>query len=363
MSDIVEHLKTMLAFWDIIRSSDFLMGRRVRSFEKKLSRVLGGLPVASVASGTDGLILSLKALGIGPGDEVIVPAVSFFSTAASVAWVNAMPVFVDVDPATFHCDPVQLESAVTPKTKAVMVAHLNGGMADMEPIVAIARRHHIFIIEDAAQAIGALYKGHPAGHYGDVAVFSFNPSKILATYGDGGAVASRDVSLIEKISRMRMYGSRLQDLSARHDMLGVASRLGPFQAAVLDIGIDVLEKRIQARRKIFFQLVAGLADVSTVVVPAARMQEDHFVTGYRFPLLVPKRDALLSRLRRAGIDARTHYQVPLPRFQAFSSLPSFSKEFPGAERVAREVVVLPTDQMLTDGDVQKIISLCGETAN
>lgn len=358
MNDIFLNFKILMSFWDIIRGRDFILGEAVRNFEKRLAHFLDAPYVLGVNSGTDALILSLKALGIGPGDEVIVPAAGFFSTVGAVSWVNARPVFVDADLNDFNLDPNLIENVVTKKTKAIIVAHLNGRMADTDKILAISKKHNLFLIEDAAQAIGAKYKGQSIGYYSDIACLSFNPSKILAAYGDGGAIITKSAALAEKISLMRMYGAgSYNDLSVRHSILGVSSRLSSFQAAVLNAKLEGLGDVIEKWRRNYFLYAKFLRNVQGIILPKNSLESDCFINGYRYIILTKKRNELLKFLRENKIDARKHYGVSLPQFEAFKHLGYKKGNFPIAERIAEESLALPTDGNIPEKEIRRTAEL------
>lgn len=355
MKDFLFHLKILAAFWEIISKKDFLLGRTVKDFEERLSNFLGVKYVIGVGNCTDALVMVLKAFNVGPGDEVIVPAVSFFATAAAVSWVNAKPIFVDVDLKSLNINPNLLEKAITPRTKAVIVVHLNGRMADMEPIMRIARRKKLVVIEDAAHAIGAKYNGNGIGYYGDAACLSFNIQKILNTYGDGGAVVTNNPLVAEKIALMRTYGARFKEMDKHHSIIGIASRIQSFQAAVLAEKLKDLPSAIEQWRRNYFtysKLLAGFKELEIPEIP-----EEHFINGYRYVVFSKKRDELYRFLKDRGIDAGIRYNVPLAYLEAFSVLGYKTGDFPSAEKIAKESLVLPTNGRLSENEIIKISGL------
>ena len=360
MKDLFDQFKILLSFWNILKSNGFPWENQViRDFEKKLSDYLEVQYVLGVASGTDALILALKACGIKPGNEVIVPALSFFSTAGAVAWVGAKPIFVDIEPTSFNIDPQKIEKAVTPKTKAVIAVHLNGRMADMEAIRQVADRKLLPVIEDAAHAFGSKYKGKPIGHYGDLACLSFNPTKLFGGYGDGGVVITQNAKLAEKISLLRTYGSpRYQEFGINHPIIGTASRLSQFQAAILDIKLQSVEHVIEKTRQNWFLYSKLLDGVGDLVLPSS--PPEYFINGYRFPVLSKKRDGLRIALKKQGFDARMQYAVPLPYFGAFRYLGHKKGDFPNAEKVAAEVLCLPTDYALPEKEIKRAARIIKE---
>jgi len=311
----------------------------VIEFEKKLANYLDVNHVTSVASGTDALILSLKALDIGPGNEVIIPAVSAFSTAGAVKWIGAVPVFVDVKLADFTINPALVESAITPKTKAIIPVHLNGIPADMEKISTIAKRFSLFVIEDAAQAIGTKYKEKSVGSYGDLACLSFNHTKILGTYS-GGAIITNNPVLARKCSILSRYGAASwKELHLNHPFAGIASSLSPLHAALLTVQLGELENNIRKRQEYFHtyaELLQNVGDITHLKVP-----ECSSINGYRYPLLTKHRNELLETLQKENIAARSDHKVPLPFFKSLNNYHKVG-DFPVAEQIAEEGLFLPT---------------------
>ncbi len=353
MKDFISTLKTLQSFWNILTRKNYYTNNVVADLEDNLRNYLNASHVIAVASGTDALIISLKACDVGTGDEVIVPAAGFFSSASAAAWIGAKPVFVDVDLGSFNINPSLIERAITPKTKAIIAVHLNGRMADMERIMRIARRHSLFVIEDAAQAIGACYKEKPIGYYGDLACLSFNPSKILSGYGDGGTVITKSAAFAENVSMMRMYGTRFEDISVCHPIIGIASRLNPFQAAVLSVKLENLDCEINLWRRNYFLYLKFLSGISDLVLPEVSPEKDFYINGYRFVVLTEKREQLIKFLKEHKIDARNHYGTPLPFFGAFSYLEYKKGDFPAAEKIADESLVLPTDSRLNEKEIER----------
>ena len=347
------NLKILLAFWDIIRRKDFVLGRAVQEIETKLAAFCGAKYAFGVASGTDALILSLKACNIGPGDEVIVPAVGFFSSAAAIAWVNARPVFVDVDSGTFNMDVSKIEAAITPRTKAILPIHLNGEMADMEPILEIARKHKLWVIVDAAQAIGSRYKEKLIGQFGDLVCLSFNHTKIFSGFGDGGMILTNNKELAEKVSMMRTYGApTLGEVHSNNIIVGVASRLSPFHAAVLNINFPLLESNIIKQRENYFLYQKLLKGVGDFTLPEER--SGYFMNGYRFSIRTKRKKELVDFLHTRGIRAIDPYAVPLPHLPAFKTLGYKIGDFPIAEEIAKESLALPVHYSLPQDEIANI---------
>ncbi|OHA02012.1 MAG: hypothetical protein A3C11_00010 [Candidatus Sungbacteria bacterium RIFCSPHIGHO2_02_FULL_49_12] len=356
MSEYLINLKILLSFWDIIRRRDFTLGKTVRELEGKLASYCGAKYAIGVGNATDALILSLKACGIGPGDEVITSAVGFFSTAGAITWVNAKPVFVDANLETSNIDVSKIEPAITPRTKAILPVHLNGRIADMEPILAIAKKHGLFVITDAAQAIGSKYKGKPVGEWGDFVCLSFGYSKILETYGDGGMIFTNRSELAEKVWPLRTYGARSwAEIHTNNKVVGVASRLNSFQAAVLLEKLKYTEARIQKQRQhylLYRELLKGAGDVKFL-----RDDADYYLNGYRLPVLTEQRGALRDFLLRKGKKVYNWYPVPLPRLPAFQNLEYKKGDFPNAERIAAECLILPTHFSIPKKKIAQIANL------
>lgn len=346
---ILQEISILYYLWQLLKKPN---GQNApKDFEDKLSRFLKMPHVISVGSGTDALILSLKALGIGPGDEVIVPALSFYSSAGAVSWINAKPIFVDIEENTFNIDPNKIEAAITPRTKAIIAVHLNGHMADMEAISRIAKKYNLFVIEDAAQALGSKYKEKPIGYYGDLACLSFNPQKIINGIGDGGAVVTKSASLAEKIFLMRNYGANPKEPGHRHSIHGISSRLNPVQATILLYKLEGLEKKLEKRRRKYHLYSDLLRGVGDLLLPKATSDEEH--NGYRFAIRTKKRDELHQYLKNLGIDSRIHYPIPLPHLGAFGAGRPRG-EFPIAEAVADEILILPNEDNTREKDIEKI---------
>lgn len=346
----------MAEFWDIISRKDFVLGKTVRKFEKDIAGYLKVKRVLAVASGSDALVITLKALGIGPGDEVIVTALGAFPTVSAVAWVNAIPVFVDADPNTLGMNTGGVEKKISKKTKAIIVAHLTGRLADIEGISNIAKRKSIALIEDSARAMGAKFKGNYTGFYSNAACLSFNPMKIMGGYGDGGAIATNDERIAETASVMRTYGAAsIRDFNENHKTAGIASRLGPYQASVLALKFKDIDKIISRWRRNYLIYLDTLKGVGDLVLP--RITDDDFVNGYEFHLFSKSRDELRGYLRKNGVNAKVQYYKPLPYLDVFKALAYKAGDFPYAENITREILTLPTHGLLTEGYIYRTVSL------
>jgi dTDP-4-amino-4,6-dideoxygalactose transaminase len=330
------------------------LGRETAAFEEEFSAYIaahGGANVGCVGvnSGTDALQLALWACQIGPGDEVITVAHSAVATAAAIALSGATPVFVDVDPATYTLDPTALAAAITPRTKAVIPVHLYGHPADLDSILAVARRAGLRVIEDCAQAHGATYRGRHVGAWGDLGCFSFYPTKNLGALGDGGAVISTDPDLVARVRLLREYGWTPQ---ARYvsQVPGMNSRLDEMQAAILRAKLPHLDAWNEARRSLAALYAAHLPP--GVVQPVERPGCRHVY--HLYVVRVAERDALRVRLQTAGIGTGIHYPVPIHRQPAYAGLPQAQSTLPQTERLAGEIVSLPMHPLLNSQQVRSV---------
>ncbi|MCP9450994.1 MAG: DegT/DnrJ/EryC1/StrS family aminotransferase [Nitrospira sp.] len=342
-------------------SNQFILGPDVGKLEERVAAYCHAQHGIGVTSGTDALLLSLMALGIGPGDEVITPCYSFFATAGVVARLHAKPVFVDIDPVSFNVDPSKIEAAVTPKTKAIIPVHLYGQCAEMTPILEIARRHGFFVVEDAAQAIGAEYRdGRRACSMGTVGCLSFFPSKNLGCLGDGGMVVTNDRNLAERLKILRVHGSHPKYY---HKLIGGNFRLDTIQAAVLNVKLNYLDgwtKRRQdnaERYRSLFQQ-SGLLDRGVVRLPEAVYRESgarHHHIYNQFVLRVERRDELMAHLKQNEIGAEIYYPVPFHLQECFGYLGYREGDFPESERAARETIALPIYPELTPAQQTEVV--------
>lgn len=338
----------------VIESQHFILGPEVELLEREVAAYSQCQFGIGVSSGTDALLVALMAVGVGPGDEVVTTPYSFFATAGAIARLGATPVFVDIDPFTYNIDPRQVESAITKKTRAIIPVHLYGQMADMNPIVKAARAHGLYVIEDAAQAIGAEYTGRRAGSVGDLGCFSFFPSKNLGGFGDGGMVTANDAELADKVKLLRNHGYRPKYYNK---VVGGNFRLDAIQAAVLRVKLKYLDDWTAARQKnadIYRRLFseAGLAvGNSKVTLPQESPEQRHIYN--QFVIRAENRDGLLRYLKGRQIGTEIYYPVPLHLQECFADLNYKPGDFPFSERAARETLALPiypelTRQMLSD---------------
>jgi dTDP-4-amino-4,6-dideoxygalactose transaminase len=327
---------------EVIESQVFVKGPKVAGFEQLIAEYCHTDWAVGVASGSDAILLSLMALGIERGDEVITTPYTFFATAGSIARLGAVPVFVDIDPRTYNIDPGEIEAAVTERTKAVIPVHLYGQCADMDAIMEIAERRGIIVVEDAAQAIGAEYKGRRAGSMGHTGCFSFFPSKNLGGYGDGGIVTTHDEDVADRIVSLREHGQREKYY---YCAVGANSRLDALQAAVLTVKLKHLDTWSDGRAR-NAEYYNGRFD-GTMVIPPYR--EDHNRHIYnQYIIRVPERDELFAHLRENEIGCALYYPLPLHLQECFQSLGYSEGDLPESERAAAETISIPIFSLLTD---------------
>jgi len=361
----------------VIDSQYFIMGPDVAKLEEEICNYLNCQFAVGVSSGTDALLLALMALDIEPGDEVIVPTYSFFATAGVVARLNAKPVFVDIDPVSFNIDTTQIEKKITSKTKAIIPVHLYGQSADMSPIMQIARKYSLFVIEDAAQAIGTQYKdGRFVGTIGDIGCFSFFPSKNLGGFGDGGIVTTNNPNLAHKMKIMRVHG---MEPKYYHKVIGGNFRLDSIQAAVLRVKLPHLDKWSDKRRKnsalyTKYLMEAGLAneegrtifdDNNKVLLPKAlyKPNEEQIKNGLlknyhiynQFVIRVDKRDELLEYLKKKDIGCEVYYPVPFHRQECFAYLDCKDVDYPHSNFAAVNSLALPVYPELSEEQIKFVV--------
>jgi dTDP-4-amino-4,6-dideoxygalactose transaminase len=341
------------AVLEVLARGQFINGPNVRAFEGEFAQYVGALYGIGVNSGTDALHLALRALDIGPGDEVVTTPFTFVATTEAIGIVGARPVFVDIDPATHNLDPAAIEAAITPRTKAILPVHLYGAPAAMPQIMAIAHRYGLAVVEDCAQATGAAIGGKRVGTFGTFGCFSFFPSKNLGAYGDGGMVTTDSPELAARVKALRAHGGRVK---YHHEELGVNSRLDEVQAAVLRVKLRHLESWTERRRARAKHYDAAFAVVPDVVVPAAGPGTRHVYHQYTLRVRVRVRDALQRELHDAGVQTMIYYPVPLHRQAVHASLGHASGAFPCAETAAREVLSLPMYPELSDADAERVIA-------
>ena len=339
---------------EVFASQYFIGGPAVEACEKAVAAYSRCAHAVGVSSGTDALLISLMAAGIGPGDEVVTTPYTFFATAGSICRTGATPVFVDIDPVTFNIDAARIPGALTERTRAIMPVHLYGQMADMEPIVALAREHGLIVIEDAAQAIGAEAGGARAGQLGDYGCFSFFPSKNLGGAGDGGMVVTQDAEAADRLRKLRNHGASPKYY---HALIGGNFRLDAVQAAVVSVKLRHLDawtagRQANARRYDALFEEAGLT-ARGIATPRV-VQSRHIFNQYVIRL--KERDALRAHLKQAGIGNEVYYPVPLHLQQCFAHLGYGEGDFPHSEAAARETVALPVYPELSDGQAREVVA-------
>lgn len=327
------------AIAQVIDANGYILGPRVEAFEAELAAYCGVKHAVGVASGTDALLVSMMAMGIGPGDEVITTPFTFFSTAGSIVRLGAKPVFVDIDPRTFNIEPGAIEGAITPATKAIMPVHLFGLAADMDPIMAIARRFGLRVIEDAAQAIGAACKGRRVGSIGDVGCLSFYPSKNLAGIGDGGAVVTDNDDLAARILQLRNHGLE-PGTGCSYTMVGGNFRLDGLQAAVLSVKLPLLESYTEARRANAARYTRKFEE-ARLSTPSEPSDFRHVFNQYTIRVRDDGREPLRHHLSACGVGNRIYYETPLHLQPCFRHLGYKAGSLPEAEKAADQVLSIP----------------------
>lgn len=339
-------LAALAATYDATR---FCLGKDVEEFEQNFGKALGYPRVLGMSSGTAPLHVSCMIGGFGPGDEVVTTPFTFISSAWGINYVGAKPVFADIEEGTFDIDPAKIEAAITPRTKGLIIVHLFGQPARMDEIMAIARKHNLFVIEDCAQAVGAKYKDTPVGLFGDAGTFSFYPTKNLGGCGEGGAFVSRREDVQTRARHIRVHGS---DRRYYHDIVGGNFRMDGFQGALLNVKLPHLAKWTARRREIAGRYLAGikLADVRMPDQPAYGRSVFH-----QFTIRHPRRDALREHLAKQEIGTDLIYPVPLHLQKCYAGLGYGEGSFPVAERAAKTCVSLPIFPELTDAQVDHVI--------
>jgi len=360
MLDLVAQYRTIrqevrAAVGEVLESQRCIGGPKVAECERAIAAYAGCKHGIGASSGTDAILNALMSLGVGPGDEVITTPFTFFATVGCIVRVGAKPVFVDIDPRTYNIDPAGIEAAVTERTKAVMPVHLFGQMADMDPIAEAAEKHELAVIEDAAQAIGAEYKGRRAGSVGTCGCFSFYPSKNLGGIGDGGMIVTDDEALAERCTLMRNHGG---PGGYQHKFVGGNFRLDAIQAAVILVKLKYLEQWHAARQANAAYYDAKFADCDAILTPYVephnRMIYNQYVIRIRAQRGGADRDAVKTHLDEMGIGNAIYYPVPLHLQDCFADLGYGEGNFPHAEQAAREVLALPVYPELSDAQQNEV---------
>lgn len=329
------------AIRSVIESTQFILGPAVRELEQQVAAYCQCRYGVGVASGTDALRLTLAALELGPGDEVITTPFTFVATANTITRSGASPVFVDIDPQTFNLEPEAVRQAISPRTRAIVPVHLYGQMADMDPIMALAESHGLYVVEDAAQAIGGRYKGRRAGSVGHAGCLSFYPTKNLGAYGDGGMVVTDDAALAERLDVLRRQGSRRK---YHTDVLGFNSRLDALQAAILGAKLPHLDSWNEGRRAVARRYTALLAELP---VRTPYESPDNYHVFHQYTIRAPRRDELATHLRERGIGSMIYYPLPLHQQTLYAEQGYRSVSLPASEAASREVLSLPIYPELT----------------
>lgn len=350
------------AIQQVLDTTAFINGPQVKAFEKELSEYLGVKHVIACANGTDALQIAFMALGLQPGDEIIVPSFTYIATVEAAALLGLKPVMVEVDAATYNISPDAIASAITPKTKAIVAVHLYGQCADMEAILSIAKANNLFVIEDTAQALGAKYlfsdgSNTSAGCIGDIGTTSFFPSKNLGCYGDGGAMMTNDDELASKI---RMAANHGQKVKYHHEVIGVNSRLDTMQAAILSVKLKHLDTYCAARQTVAAKYDAAFSGIDGLNVPARNIHSSHVFHQYTLRLTKGSRDSLKKHLEEKGIPSMVYYPVPNHLQKGFTYLGYKEGDMPLTEQLCKEVISLPIhtemDTAIQDEIIKGVLS-------
>lgn len=329
----------------------YILGEEVQAFEAEFAAYVGAAHGVGVASGTDALALALQAIGVAPGDEVITVSHTAVATVVGVEQAGARPVFVDIDPATFTMGPARLEAAISPRTRAIVPVHLYGHPAEMAAIMAIARRHHLAVIEDCAQAHGAWYQGQRVGRWGDAAAFSFYPTKNLGAAGDGGMIVTNQAKVAERVRLLRQYGWAERFISR---VRGSNSRLDELQAAILRVKLPYLEQWNERRRALAAHYTALLAETDLIL---PRTAPETTPVYHLYVVRAKNRAALLAHLHRQGIGAQVHYPLPVHLQPAYADLGFGPGSLPETEQAASEVLSLPLYPEMSLEIVEKVVEI------
>lgn len=336
---------------NVLEKQHFILGPEVKGLEEEVAAYCGRSYGVGVASGTDALLLGLRACGIGPGDEVIVPSFTFIATADCVSLLGATPVFAEIDPRTFNLDPDDVKTHITPRTKAVIPVHLYGQAADMDPLLDLARQCGLRVIEDCAQAIGATYRGRPVGSMGDLGCLSFFPSKNLGGYGDGGMIVTDSEEIYRHLISLRAHGSTKKYFSEEQ---GWNSRLDELQAAVLRVKIRYLNDWAHKRRGIAEQYDRLLRDLPGVTVAGRSNFGEHVF--HQYTVRVPQRGLIQKRLGEQGISTMVYYPVPIHLQPIYAGLGYRPGSFPVTEAACQEVLSLPIFPELTEAQIEYVVN-------
>lgn len=337
------------AIAEVLPTGKYVLGKQLLSFEAEFAAYSQTEYCAGISSGTEALHLALLACGVGAGDEVITVPNTYVATVFAISYTGATPIFADVDPATQNIDPIEVEKKITSHTRAILPVHMYGQCVDMDALVEIAQKYHLYIIEDAAHAHGAVYKGRKAGSLGNIGCFSFYPTKVMGAYGDGGAVTTSDPELLDRMKVLRYMGQHKKYL---HEVIGYQQRLGEIQAAVLRVKLRHLEQWIEQRRKLaalYTELLRG-----TPVTPPTEVPDLKHVY-YMYTICAPQRDALQAYLAERGIGSQPVYPLEVPFQPAYAHLGYRKGDFPVADRLVDEILCLPMFPELRDEELQEVV--------
>ncbi len=336
------------ALAEVLPAGRYVLGPNVSAFEEEYAAYCDSRYAVGISNGTEALHLALAACGVGPGDEVITVPNTYIATVFAISYVGATPVFVDVDPLTFNIDVGLVEARITPRTKALLPVHLYGHPVDMDPVLDIAERHNLYVVEDAAEAHGALYKGQPTGSLGDMGCFSFYPRKVLGCFGDGGAVTTSSDELYDRVRVLRYMGQHEKYL---HEVIGFQQRLDEMQAAILRVKLRHLDGWIEERRRLaalYDRLLEGLPVRRPVVVGDVKH------VYYQYTILAPRRDELMAYLAERGIGSQDMYPLEVPYQPAYQHLGYKMGDFPVADAHVKEILCLPMFPELTEDEVREV---------
>lgn len=335
---------------EVLRSGQYILGKHNKALEQELADFIGVKHTVCLNSGTDALHLAMRALDIGAGDEVITTAFTFVATAEAVGIVGAKPVFVDINADTFNIDPAKIENAITPKTKAIVPVHLYGQPAQMDMILDIAKRHNLFVIEDACQAIGALYNGKMVGSFGDIGCFSFYPTKNLGAMGDGGLLTTNSDALRDRVVALRNHGGAVR---YHHDEIGVNSRLDEVQAAILRVKLKHVNEWNKKRRENAYRYNELFAKCPDIVTP--KEIDNSYCVYHQYTVKIPNRDNIHKMLQEKGIGAMLYYPIPLHLQKVHAYLGMGKGSLPITEKNTEVVISLPMFPELT-AEEQKTVA-------
>lgn len=347
-SDIKEELLHLLT--EVLESSQYILGPRVQELEKRIAQYHGVPEAIGVASGTDALHLAVESLGIHEDDEVITTPFTFFATAEAIMYTGAVPVFIDIDPETMNMDPGQIEAKITDRTKAILPVHIFGHAADMDRVLAIAKRHNLRVIEDCAQSFGAAIRGKRTGAFGDAGCFSFYPSKNLGAFGDAGMLLLHDQQTAQRVRMLRNHGSQG---SYRHECVGFNSRLDELQAAVLLVKMKRIDDYNARRRRNAALYNSLLTDV--VIKPVERPDYTHVY--HQYTIRSPRRNEIQAQLKQQGVSSVVYYPIPLHLQEAVGCLGYQNGDFPVAEEAAQQVLSLPMYPELEEDAIRRIADI------